>query len=105
MHRPFAQRYAILLANGRGAYQPLDLDSMEQRQLAEAVRKILQAAGLDGWQVRPHQPFPALTMDMRAELLARYKCLRQASQHGAAHVATDESAAHEAAGNSCTPVA
>ena len=49
--RPFAQRYAILLANGRGAYQPLDLDSMEQRQLAEAVRRILQAAGLDGWQV------------------------------------------------------
>ena len=49
--RPFAQRYAILLANGRGAYRPLDLDSMDQRQLAEAVRKILQAAGLDGWQV------------------------------------------------------
>ena len=66
MHRPFAQRYAILLANGRGAYQPLDLDSMEQRQLAEAVRKILQAAGLDGWQVDPtsipcsdHSPFEA----------------------------------------------
>ena len=50
MRRPFAERYAILLANGRGAYQPLDLDSMEQRQLAETVRRILQAAGLDGWQ-------------------------------------------------------
>ena len=51
--RPFAQRYAILLANGRGAYRPLDLDSMDERQSAEAVRKILQAAGLDGWQVSP----------------------------------------------------
>ena len=45
------QRYAILLANGRGAYQPLDADCMEQRELAETVRKLLQAAKLDGWQV------------------------------------------------------
>ena len=49
--RPFVQRYAILLANGRGAYQPLDADCMEQRELAETVRKLLQAAKLDGWQV------------------------------------------------------
>ncbi len=62
---------------------------MEQRQLAEAVRKILQAAGLDGWQVDPtsipcsdHSPFEAAGQiqmhptgkssgrHMRAQLLA-----------------------------------
>ena len=51
VYRPFVQRYAILLANGRGAYQPLDADCMEQRELAETVRRLLQAAKLDGWQV------------------------------------------------------
>lgn len=42
----------ILIANGRGAYKPMDLDSLDQAQAAELVRRILQAAKLEGWQVR-----------------------------------------------------
>ncbi len=51
MRRPFAQRYMILIANGRGAYKPIDLDSLDQALAAELVRRILQAARLEGWQV------------------------------------------------------
>ena len=49
--RPFVQRYMILVANGRGAYHPVDVESMDQAQAGEYVRKILQAARVDGWQV------------------------------------------------------
>lgn len=49
--RPFVQRYMILVANGRGAYHPIDVESMDQVQAGEYVRKILQAARVDGWQV------------------------------------------------------
>lgn len=45
------QRYMILVANGRGAYHPIDVESMDQVQAGEYVRKILQAARVDGWQV------------------------------------------------------
>ena len=50
--RPFVQRYMILVANGRGAYHPMDVENMDQAQAGECVRKILQAAKVDGWQVR-----------------------------------------------------
>ncbi|EIE22795.1 hypothetical protein COCSUDRAFT_47698 [Coccomyxa subellipsoidea C-169] len=49
--RPFVQRYMILVANGRGAYHPMDVENMDQAQAGECVRKILQAARVDGWQI------------------------------------------------------
>ena len=70
--RPFVQRYAILLANGRGAYQPLDTDCMEQRELAETVRKLLQAAKLDGWQVHILAPVACLWVIAVCSHLKRY---------------------------------
>ncbi|BDA45618.1 Myosin-17 [Coccomyxa sp. Obi] len=51
LFRPFVQRYMILVANGRGAYHPIDVESMDQVQAGEYVRKILQAARVDGWQI------------------------------------------------------
>ena len=50
--RPFAQRYYILMADGRGVYQPIDLESLGEEQIADISRRILQAAKLTGWQVR-----------------------------------------------------
>jgi hypothetical protein len=52
LFRPFVQRYMILVANGRGAYHPMDVENMDQAQAGECVRKILTAAKVDGWQVR-----------------------------------------------------
>jgi len=49
--RPFAQRYCVLLATGKGAYQPLDMNSLSEGQAAEISRRILQATKSDGWQM------------------------------------------------------
>ena len=55
--RPFAQRYLILLALGRGTYKPVDVGTLDQREAAELARRILQAAKLEGWQIGKSRVF------------------------------------------------
>jgi len=55
--RPFVQRYAILVADGRGRYEPLDVEALDDAAAADAARAVLtcpaaNAGGvLDGWQL------------------------------------------------------
>ena len=50
--RPFVQRYNILLADGRGAYEPLDVDGLGDVDAAAAARRVLgRVPDLSGWQV------------------------------------------------------
>ena len=51
MHRPFAQRYAILLAAGKGTYKPLDPQALTEDIAADVSRRVLQAVRLKGWQI------------------------------------------------------
>ena len=51
MRRPFAQRYAILLASGKGTYKPLDPQSLTDDIAADVSRRVLQAVRLKGWQI------------------------------------------------------
>lgn len=51
LRRPFAQRYAILLAAGKGSYQPLDPNSLTEELAADVSRRVLQAVRLKGWQI------------------------------------------------------
>lgn len=41
----------MLLASGKGTYQPLDMNSLSDTKAAEISRKILQATKADGWQM------------------------------------------------------
>ena len=49
--RPFAQRYNVLLAVGKGEYKPLDMDTLEESTACELSRRILQVVRLQGWQI------------------------------------------------------
>lgn len=49
--RPFAQRYNILLAVGKGMYRPLDMDALDEEAAAGLSKNILQVSGLQGWQI------------------------------------------------------
>jgi len=55
--RPFVQRYAILVADGRGRYEPLDVEALDDGAAREATRAVLtcpaaNAGGrLEGWQL------------------------------------------------------
>ncbi len=49
--RPFAQRYAILLAAGKGTYKPLDPQSLTDELAADVSRRVLLAVRLKGWQI------------------------------------------------------
>lgn len=51
MCRPFAQRYAILLASGKGTYKPLDPQALTEDIAADVSRRVLQAVRLKGWQI------------------------------------------------------
>ena len=41
----------MLLASGKGTYQPLDMDALSPEQASEISRKILQATKAEGWQL------------------------------------------------------
>lgn len=49
--RPFAMRYNILLASGRGAYRHLDPETLQEGEAADISRKVLQAVKIMGWQM------------------------------------------------------
>ena len=49
--RPFAIRYNILLASGRGAYRHLDPETLQDDEAADISRKVLQAVKIMGWQL------------------------------------------------------
>lgn len=49
--RPFAMRYNILLASGRGAYRHLDPETLQDDEAADISRKVLQAVKIMGWQL------------------------------------------------------
>lgn len=49
--RPFAIRYNILLASGRGAYRHLDPETLQIEEAADISRKVLQAVKIIGWQM------------------------------------------------------
>eukprot|EP00884_Botryococcus_braunii_P001103 jgi/Botrbrau1/10994/Bobra.0234s0017.1 len=49
--RPFAQRYNVLLATGKGTYKPLDMDTLDEATAMELSRRILQVVRLQGWQI------------------------------------------------------
>ncbi|DBB00655.1 hypothetical protein WJX82_006589 [Trebouxia sp. C0006] len=49
--RPFAIRYNILLASGRGAYRHLNPETLQEDEAADISRKVLQAVKVMGWQM------------------------------------------------------
>lgn len=49
--RPFAIRYNILLASGKGAYRHLDPETLRDEEAADISRKVLQAVKIIGWQM------------------------------------------------------
>ncbi len=49
--RPFAIRYNILLASGRGAYRHLNPETLQEEEAADISRKVLQAVKVMGWQM------------------------------------------------------
>lgn len=65
----------MLLATGKGAYQPLDMNSLSEGQAAEISRRILQATKSDGWQMGKTRVF------LRAGQLALLE-VGTAFQHG-----------------------
>ena len=56
MRRPFAQRYSMLLASGKGSYQPLNMD-LSTEDAAAICRRILQATKAEGWQLGKSRVF------------------------------------------------
>ena len=60
--RPFAQRYNVLLAVGKGMYKALDMDTLDEARACELCRQILQVllplcirtpADLQKWTIMP----------------------------------------------------
>ena len=51
------QRYHILLARGKGTYNPIDASELADEQAADLSRRILQAVRLDGWQIGKSRVF------------------------------------------------
>lgn len=49
--RPFAIRYNILLASGRGAYRHLNPETLQEDEAADISCKVLQAVKVMGWQM------------------------------------------------------
>lgn len=49
--RPFATRYNILLASGKGAYRHLNPETLQEAEAADISRKVLQAVKIMGWQM------------------------------------------------------
>ncbi|KAK9796643.1 hypothetical protein WJX73_007169 [Symbiochloris irregularis] len=49
--KPFAQRYNVLLAVGKGMYKALDMDTLDEARASELSRQILQVVRLHGWQI------------------------------------------------------
>ena len=49
--RPFAQRYNVLLAVGKGEYAPLDMQALDDDTAAQLSKRILIVSGLKGWQL------------------------------------------------------
>ncbi|KAK9865078.1 hypothetical protein WJX84_008101 [Apatococcus fuscideae] len=72
--RPFAQRYAILLASGKGTYRPLDPQSLTDDIAADVSRRVLQAVRLKGWQIGKTRVF------LRAGQLAQLEGARTQRQ-------------------------
>lgn len=69
MNRPFAQRYNVLLATGKGTYKPLDMDTLDDATAMELSRRILQIVRLQGWQIGKTRVF------LRAGQLAQLEVL------------------------------
>ena len=55
--RPFVQRYHILLARGKGTYNPIDASELADEEAADLSRRILQAVRLEGWQIGKSRVF------------------------------------------------
>ncbi len=73
--RPFAIRYNILLASGRGAYRHLNPETLQEEEAADISRKVLQAVKVMGWQMGKTRVF------LRAGQLAQLevRCLHSLS--------------------------
>ena len=52
---PFAQRYALLIADGR--YQPRDWEEEEEAAVVEVCKRALQCVKLQGWQLGKSRVF------------------------------------------------
>jgi hypothetical protein len=68
--RPFAIRYNILLASGRGAYRHLNPETLQEEEAADISRKVLQAVKVMGWQMGKTRVF------LRAGQLAQLEVRR-----------------------------
>ena len=88
--RPFVQRYNILLADGRGAYEPLDVDGLGDVDAAAAARRVLgRVPDLSGWQVGKTRVFLragqlAALEGARGRALARSAVVIQSAWRGVA---------------------
>lgn len=51
------QRYHILLARGKGTYNPIDASELADEEAADLSRRILQAVRLEGWQIGKSRVF------------------------------------------------
>ena len=68
------QRYHILLARGKGTYNPIDPSELADEEAADLSRRILQAVRLEGWQIGKSRVF------LRAGQLAQME-VRQTLMH------------------------
>ena len=75
--RPFAIRYNILLASGRGAYRHLDPETLQEEEAAEISRKVLQAVKIIGWQMGKTRVF--LRAGQLAQLEVNLICSKQST--------------------------
>lgn len=70
--RPFAQRYNVLLAVGRGEYNPLDMDTLDEATASELSRRILQVVRLQGWQIGKTRVFLRAGQLAQLEVIAMH---------------------------------
>lgn len=47
----------MLLASGKGTYQPLDMNTLNEQEASDICRRILQATKAEGWQLGKSRVF------------------------------------------------